>query len=72
MPIASFQAYIDNIKAMTGKTPKDFSDLAKKKGFIKPNGEITVKAMEIFNWLKGEVGITVHASTRIRKHGNRD
>lgn len=54
MPIVSFQAYIDNIKAKTGKTPKDFRDLAKKKGFIKPNGEIAVKATEVFNWLKLE------------------
>ena len=54
MPIATFQAYIDNIKAKTGKTPKDFRALAKKKGFIRPNGEISVKAMEIFNWLKAD------------------
>ena len=52
MPIASFHAYLDNIKAKTGKTPKNFRDLAKKKGFIKHNGEITVKATAIFNWLK--------------------
>lgn len=30
----SFQAYIDNIKAITGKTPDDFKKLAEKKGFI--------------------------------------
>jgi len=51
----SFQAYIDNIKAKTGKTPEDFKKLAEKKGFLK-NGEIvpTVKATEITNWLKEE------------------
>ena len=27
----SFQAYIDNIKAKTGKTPGDFKKLAEKK-----------------------------------------
>ena len=27
----SFQAYIDNIKAKTGKSPDDFKKLAKKK-----------------------------------------
>ncbi len=27
----SFQAYIDNIKAKTGKTPDDFKKLAEKK-----------------------------------------
>lgn len=28
----SFQAYIDNIKAKTGKSPDDFKKLAEKKG----------------------------------------
>jgi hypothetical protein len=51
----SFQAYIDNIKAKTGKTPDDFKKLAEKKGFLR-NGELvkTVKATEITNWLKDE------------------
>lgn len=51
----SFQAYIDNIQAKTGKTPNDFKILAENKGFLK-NGEIikTVKATEITNWLKEE------------------
>ncbi|HLO54284.1 MAG TPA: DUF4287 domain-containing protein [Saprospiraceae bacterium] len=51
----SFQAYIDNIQAKTGKTPNDFKVLAENKGFLK-NGEIikTVKASEITNWLKEE------------------
>ena len=51
----SFQAYIDNIKAKTGKTPDDFKKLATDKGFLK-NGELvkTVKATEITNWLKEE------------------
>jgi hypothetical protein len=51
----SFQAYIDNIKVKTGKTPADFKKLAEKKGFIK-DGELvkTVKATEITNWLKEE------------------
>ncbi len=30
----SFQAYIDNIKAKTGKSPKDFMMLMKKKGIF--------------------------------------
>lgn len=49
----SFQAYIDNIKKKTGKTPEDFKKLAEKKGFLK-KGELikTVKATEITNWLK--------------------
>jgi hypothetical protein len=45
----SFQAYIDNIRAKTGKTPEDFKKLAEKKGLLKPE----VKAMEIVAWLKG-------------------
>ena len=51
----SFQAYIDNIKKNTGKTPDDFKKLAEKKGFLK-KGELvkTVKATEITNWLKDE------------------
>jgi hypothetical protein len=47
----SFQAYIDNIKTKTGKTPEDFKSLAMKKGFIK-SGEVQVKAGEIVAWLK--------------------
>lgn len=51
----SFQAYIDNIQAKTGKGPEDFKQLAEEKGFLK-NGELlkTVKATEITNWLKAD------------------
>ena len=49
----SFQAYIDNIKAKTGKTPEDFKKLAKKKGLLSPG----VKAMQIANWLKEDFGL---------------
>jgi hypothetical protein len=49
----SFQAYLDNIQAKTGKTPEDFIRLAEEKGFI-ANGVITVKATEIVNWLKAD------------------
>lgn len=49
----SFQAYLDNIKAKTGKTPEDFRKLAEKKGFLQ-KGELKngVKAGEIVEWLK--------------------
>jgi len=49
----SFQAYIDNIKNKTGKTPADLKKLAEKKGFIIKN-ELNpkTKAGEIINWLK--------------------
>ena len=51
----TFQAYIDNIKAKTGKTPADFKKLAEAKGFL-TNGELvkTVKATEVTNWLKAD------------------
>jgi hypothetical protein len=49
----SFQAYIDNIKAKTGKTPDDFKKLAEQKGFLK-NDQLKegIKAGEIIAWLK--------------------
>jgi hypothetical protein len=49
----SFQAYIDNVKAKTGKGPEDFKKLAEEKGFIQ-GGKIApgIKATEITNWLK--------------------
>lgn len=49
----SFQAYIDNIKKKTGKTPDDFKKIAEEKGFLQ-NGELIVKATQITNWLKEE------------------
>lgn len=49
----SFQAYLDNIQAKTGKSPTDFKKLAEKKGFL-IKGKLTagVKAGEIVQWLK--------------------
>ena len=51
----SFQAYIDNIKTKTGKSPNDFKKLAEKKGFMQ-KGKLNpaVKAGEITTWLKEE------------------
>jgi len=49
----SFQAYIDNIKAKTGKSPDDFKKLAEKKSLLNPD----VKAMEIVKWLKKDHGL---------------
>ena len=53
--IMSFQAYIDNIKAKTGKTPADFKKLAEEKDF-NIDGKLNpkIKATEITNWLKDE------------------
>ncbi len=54
----SFQAYINNIKAKTGKEPDDFKKRAELKGFSQ-NGQIKpgVKAGEIVKWLKEEFGL---------------
>lgn len=51
----SFQAYLDNIKAKTGKSPADFRAMAEQKGFTK-NGHPKpgVKAGEIVSWLKAD------------------
>jgi spore coat protein CotF len=44
----SFQAYLDNIKAKTGKTPDDFKILAEKAGVYSPE----MAASELVAWLK--------------------
>lgn len=51
----SFQAYLDNIKAKTGKSADDFRALAAEKGFT--DGETIkegVKAGTIVQWLKDD------------------
>ena len=49
----SFQAYLDNIEAKTGKTPEDFRKLAKRKGLLTEG----TKAMQVVNWLKSDFGL---------------
>lgn len=49
----SFQAYLDNIEAKTGKTPNDFIALAHAKGFDDP----ATKAGTIVTWLKTDFGL---------------
>lgn len=50
----SFQTYLDNVKAKTGKTPEDFIRLAKEKG-------LTTHA-ELLAWLKSDFNLgTGHA-----------
>ena len=46
----SFQAYLDNIKAKTGKTPAQLRALAAKAGVYSPD----MKASELVAWLKKE------------------
>jgi hypothetical protein len=49
----TFKAYIDNIRAKTGKGPEDFRRLAEQKGFLE-NRTVKkgVKAGQIVDWLK--------------------
>ena len=49
----SFQAYLDNIEAKTGKTPEEFVALAKEKGFDAPG----TKAGPIVDWRKAAFGL---------------
>lgn len=49
----SFQAYLDNIKLKTGKSPEEFKILAEEKGLLLPG----VKASEIVSWLKKDFGL---------------
>jgi hypothetical protein len=49
----SFQAYLDTIKAKTGKAPDDFIAIAKEKGLLEPG----VKAGQIIAWLKEDFGL---------------
>ena len=52
----TFNAYLDNIQAKTGKSPEDFLALANKKGLVK-NGKIVAKHSELLAWLKSEMGL---------------
>jgi hypothetical protein len=45
----TYKAYLDNIKAQTGKTPEYFKKLAKQKGLIKYG--------ELLRWLKSDIGL---------------
>lgn len=54
----SFQAYLDNIKAKTGKGPDDFRKLAEAKGFL-TKGRLAdgTKAGDVVKWLKDEFSL---------------
>jgi len=47
--IMTYKAYIDNIKAKTGKDPEDFLALAQEKGLT--------KHAELLSWLKSDCGL---------------
>jgi hypothetical protein len=60
----SFQAYLDNVNAKTGKSPDDFSRLASQKGITKHG--------DIVKWLKSDCSLghghaTVIAGVVLRK-----
>lgn len=66
----SFQAYLDNIEASTGKTPNDFITLAKEKGYDNP----ATKAGVIVSWLKEDFGLGhghAMAIVHVIKHGDK-
>ena len=52
----SFQAYIDNIREKTGKSPEDFARLAAERGFTE-GGTLKkgVKAGQVLEWLKPKI-----------------
>ena len=50
----SFQAYLDKVEALTGKTPQEFVDMAQEKNLTQHK--------EILAWLKSDYGLgTGHA-----------
>ncbi|WP_250006799.1 DUF4287 domain-containing protein [Actinoplanes sp. M2I2] len=49
----SFQAYLDNIEAKTGLTPRQFLALAHERGLDEPS----TKAGQIVEWLKQDHGL---------------
>lgn len=54
----SFQAYLDNIQAKTGKSPADFKAMAAAKGFASEAGIAPgIKAGAIVDWLKQDFGL---------------
>lgn len=63
----SFQAYLDNIEAKTGKTPQQFVVEAKAKGF-----KSATKSGEIIQWLADEYDLGrghAMALVHVIKHG---
>lgn len=63
----SFQAYLDNIESNTGKTPNEFIQHARDRGYSHET-----KSTEIANWLKEEYGLGhghAMAMVHVIKHG---
>jgi hypothetical protein len=54
----SFQAYLDNIQAKTGKSPADFRRMAVARKLADKDGlRAGVKAGDVVTWLKSEFGL---------------
>ena len=54
----SFQAYLTNIEAKTGKSPDDFRQIAAARGFSDEHGlRDGIKAGAIVTWLKADFGL---------------
>lgn len=49
----TFEAYMNNIRAKTGKGPKEFFDEAVGAGVLRPD----TKTMEFVAWLKAHAGL---------------
>ena len=49
----SFEAYLENIRRKTGKTPEDFHSLAKQRKLTGPD----LTATQLTAWLKREFGL---------------
>lgn len=54
----SFQAYLDNIAARTGKGPDEFRALAREKGWLADDLlKSSVKAGRVIDWLRDDFGL---------------
>lgn len=60
----SFQAYIDNIEAKTGKTPEELKEAAEKAGVYSPD----MKAGDLVKFLKDEFDLGHGHSMAIWKY----
>lgn len=63
----SFQAYLDKLEEMTGKTPQELLDIAHARGFSE-----TTKAQDVVDWLKADFHVgRGHAMAlyHVLKHG---
>lgn len=65
----SFQAYLDNIEAKTGVTPRQFIDLATEKGFGRgtKSGEIVAWLADDYGLGRGHAMALVHVITKGEK-----